>query len=134
STGEAVISFVATGKHDSPLQLDKLPQLPYVSNVRGTFPVSDIHWNLDMSNLTEPARVTIGDNRTDTFIEGFDAFEKRGAVNYGNYGVTYHLKAERPTKAVIVLLARGGVFKGPFKINGQLHMAPKSGVITAFDG
>ena len=31
-------------------------------------------------------------------------------------------------------VAKGGIFKGPFKINGDIRLVPQSGVLTAFDG
>jgi hypothetical protein len=34
----------------------------------------------------------------------------------------------------VMILANGGVFKGPFKINGEIRLVPESGVLTAFDG
>ena len=55
-------------------------------------------------------------------------------VNGGNYGVVYKIHADKPRKMAVMIMARGGVFKGPFKINGEIIPVPYSGVITAFDG
>lgn len=134
TTGNVLFTFLATDAGtvpDSPLGY---VQLPYEGHVRGTFPVSDIGWRLDLENVKEPARLIIGNGVDDPFVEGFDPMRGEAVMNRGNYGVTYTIRAERPPKMAILLLARGGIFKGPFKINGEMVLAPKSGVMTAFDG
>jgi PKD repeat protein len=134
--GELQFSFVAT---DAVTQttLATLPKLPYNGHVRGTYPVSEMRWDIDASSFTTPSKLIIGDGKTDTFKPGTDPQSpQRGKIVYneGNYGVVYNIHADNPRKMAILLLAKGGVFKGPFKINGDIRLVPQSGVLTAFDG
>lgn len=137
--GEVEFSFVAmhnsiTTPISSSLALYK--SLDYVANVRGTFPVADMTWNVDLKDVREnrkPARLTIGDNKEDPFVAGFDNQRNKNVLNEGNYGVMYKLHMEKPPKMAIMLLAKGGPFKGPFKLNGEFSMVPHSGVLSAFE-
>jgi len=136
--GEVEFSFLAIDSGISTPVASLLPYLkvlPFDGHVRGTFPLSDMAWNVDMKGVTKPTRLTIGDGKDDPFIPGYDKGPGRtGEVkNDGNYGVMYNIRIENPPKMAVLLLAKGGVFKGPFKINGVFHMAPHSGVIQAFE-
>jgi PKD repeat protein len=132
--GELQISFVATPDRVTADTLKTLPLLSYVANVRGSFPVSDLSWDIDATTFTKPSRLILGDGKSDPFIAGYDTLRKKTVTNDGNYGVFYHIHADHPRKMVILIMARGGPFKGPFKINGEFVMVPQSGVLTAFDG
>ncbi|WP_028548983.1 stalk domain-containing protein [Paenibacillus sp. UNC451MF] len=131
--GEIQFSFVATDQI-SQNTLTQLPLLPFTGHVRGTFPVSEVKWNIDASSFTTPSRIIIGDGETDPFQPGYDPMRKQNVTNDGNYGVVYKIHSDKPRKMAIMILAYGGVFKGPFKINGEMHLVPQSGVLTAFDG
>lgn len=111
-----------------------LPKLAFDGHVRGSFPVSEVQWTIDASSFTVPSRLVIGDNVTDPFQPGYDTIRKQEVKNDGNYGVVYKIHADKPRKMAIMLLAKGGVFKGPIKINGEIRLVPESGVLTAFDG
>lgn len=131
--GEIQFSFVATDQV-SQNSLTQLPLLPFTGHVRGTFPVSEVNWNIDASSFTTPSRIIIGDGETDPFQPGYDPMRKQNVKNEGNYGVVYKIHSDKPRKMAIMILAYGGVFKGPFKINGEMQLVPQSGVLTAFDG
>ncbi|NHN32568.1 stalk domain-containing protein [Paenibacillus agricola] len=133
TTGDIQFSFVATSQV-SQSTLNTLPMLAFNGHVRGTFPVSEVHWQVDASSFTKPNRLIIGDGVTDPFQPGYDPMRKQNVLNEGNYGVVYKIHADKPRKMAIMLLAYGGVFKGPIKINGEISLVPQSGVITAFDG
>lgn len=133
TNGEIEFSFVATSQV-SQTTLSQLPLLPFTGHVRGTFPVSEVKWNIDASSFTKPNRLIIGDGTTDPFQPGFDPMRKQNVLNEGNYGVVYKIHSDKPRKMAIMLLAYGGIFKGPIKINGEISLIPQSGVITAFDG
>lgn len=133
--GEVEFSFVAMSKVATPSDaaLSLLKPLDYNGHVRGTFPVSEKSWNIDLSNLKRPSRVTVGDGKSDPFDKGYDIQRKQQVENGGNYGMMYHIHADKPGKMAVLLFATGGPFKGPFKINGDFVMAPASGVISAFE-
>ncbi|MFK7697479.1 stalk domain-containing protein [Paenibacillus sp. HJGM_3] len=107
--------------------------LPFDGHVRGTFPVSEKRWDIDASSFKKPSRLVFGDNKSDPFQPGYDVFRQQQVFEDGNYGVVYKIHADKPRKMAILLLARGGAFKGPFKFNGEFVLAPPSGVIVAFE-
>lgn len=132
--GEIMFSFLAMDLISTPVGTYGYKPLPFDGHVRGTFPVSEMRWDIDATTYDKPSRLVIGDGFSDPFLDGYDVFREEKVKNDGNYGVIYKIHADKPRKGVLLLLARGGVFKGPFKINGEFVMAPPSGVITAFDG
>ncbi|OCT15796.1 copper amine oxidase [Paenibacillus pectinilyticus] len=132
--GQLQMSFIVTDQVLTTTTVKELPLLSFTGHVRGTFPVSQINWKIDASSFTKPSVLTIGDNKTDPFVKGYDVMRKLDVENGGNYGVVYKIHADKPRKMAVMIMARGGVFKGPFKINGEIIPVPASGVITAFDG
>lgn len=134
TTDEVTFSFMAMDLIDTPVSTFGYKPLAFDGHVRGTFPVSEINWNIDATNFEKPHRVVIGDDITDPFVTGYDNFRKENVKNGGNYGIVYKIHADKPRKMAILILPRGGNFKGPIKINGEFEMIPSSGILTAFDG
>ncbi|MDQ1911383.1 stalk domain-containing protein [Paenibacillus sp. GD4] len=131
--GKVQFSFVATDKVTSDT-LQRLPLLAFNGHVRGSFPVSQVNWTIDATNFDKASRLIIGDGKEDPFVSGYDPMRKQNVLNEGNYGVVYKIHADKPRKMAVMILPKGGVFKGPFKINGDIRLVPESGVMTAFDG
>jgi len=135
TSGEVTFSFAAMIPNDPVNAVFDYEELAYDKHVRGTFPVSDLHWNADAASLaTGPVRFTLGDNEDDDFVEGYDVFRQGTFENYGNYGLMYKIRIENPGKATVLLRPRAGAFKGAFKLNGEMVLAPVSGIITQNDG
>ncbi|MCR8631754.1 copper amine oxidase N-terminal domain-containing protein [Paenibacillus radicis (ex Xue et al. 2023)] len=132
--GEVYFSFVAM---DAGAGLDTIgtyKQLEYTGNVRGTFSGSDVSWNVDAKSFTKPSSLAIGDGTSDMFVTGKDFFTKQDSLNLGNYGVVYKIHVDRPRKMSVLLLPRGGVFRGPVEVNGQIVQTPPSGVMMDYEG
>jgi len=137
TSADLTFTFAAMAPGDSLASAWSLPALPFSGHIRGTFPTSGLRMEVDASAVTKatgPKKITIGDNVNDKFIFGYDAFRGEADDNYGNYGVLYQIRVKHPGKAAIALAARGGIFKGALKIDGEMILAPASGVITPFDG
>jgi hypothetical protein len=133
SDGPLEVSFVAGSVDMPPLQsFETYKPLAFDRHIRGTFPGADKTWNIDLSSLAEVSRMTIGDGKEDAYVKGYDTQRQIDVFDMGNYGVVYKIHADKPRKMAVMLVAKGGPFKGPFLINGQFVMAPASGVITAF--
>jgi PKD repeat protein len=131
--GALEVSFVAGAVNSFPPNpLETYQRLAYDGHVRGTFQGSDKRWDIDLTTITEPSRLTIGDGKEDTYLQGYDTERQMEVVGMGNYGVVYKIHADKPRKMAVLLVAKGGPFKGPFLVNGQFMMAPASGVISAF--
>jgi len=132
--GAVQFSFLAMDPIATPISTGFYKELDYVANVRGTFDAADVRWDIDASSFTKPSRLIIGDGQSDAFVEGYDPQRGQSVKNEGNYGVMYKIHADHPRKMVILVLPRGGPFKGPFKINDDFQMVPRSGLMPAFKG
>ncbi|MEK8128698.1 stalk domain-containing protein [Paenibacillus filicis] len=132
--GLVEFTFVAMEEKDGLEQISGYPKLPYSGNVRGTFTGSEVLWSIDASSVKEPSSFAIGDGTSDVFVTGTDAFQKEASTNLGNYGVVYHIQIKAPPKMSVLILPRGGVFKGPFKVDGKIVQTPPSGVMMDYQG
>ena len=133
TSDELTFTFVAMNPNNSLDDIETYEKLEYNNHIRGTFPVSELYWTGDLSGISGVQKLTIGDGTNDVFVNGYDPFRQGFFQNYGNYGVKYNISLNNPGKKAIVLRARGGGFKGAFKINGEIVLAPVSGVISAND-
>lgn len=134
TSGQVMFSFMAVDPNMIPTSPYEYGVLPKEIHVRGTFPTSDINWLIPSTAFTKPSRITIGNGVDDPFLTGIDALTGLVAMNKGNYGAMYRIHADNPPKLAILMTARGGIFKGPIMINGEMVLAPTSGVITPLDG
>ncbi|WP_282935304.1 copper amine oxidase N-terminal domain-containing protein [Paenibacillus sp. RC67] len=132
--GEVYFSFVAMDAGADLSSIGMFERLDYTGNVRGTFSGSDVTWNVDAKSFTKPSSLAIGDGTSDPFVTGDDFFRKHDSLNLGNYGVVYKIHIENPRKMSVLLLPRGGVFKGPFEVNGRIIQTPPSGVMMDYQG
>ncbi|MDQ1913357.1 stalk domain-containing protein [Paenibacillus sp. GD4] len=132
--GDVLFSFVAMEHEDHINDLTHYPKLPYRGNVRGTFSGSEVIWNIDASTVKKPSSFAIGDGTSDQFVTGFDYFHKEPSLNLGNYGVVYKIHIDAPPAVSVLVLPRGGVFKGPFEVNGRIIQVPASGVMMDYQG
>ncbi|WP_028548356.1 copper amine oxidase N-terminal domain-containing protein [Paenibacillus sp. UNC451MF] len=132
--GEVYFSFVAMDAGADLSSIGMYDRLDYTGNVRGTFDGSDVSWNVDAKSFTKPSSLAIGDGTSDPFVTGDDFFRKHDSLNLGNYGVVYKIHIDNPRKMSVLLLPRGGVFKGPFEVNGRIVQTPPSGVMMDYQG
>ncbi len=132
--GAVKYSFAVADKVST--DMVNLPQLPYNRHIRGTFPITGFDWEVDLSAsaLTKPKLLVLGDGKVDPHQKGFDPTRGIEVEDPANYGSVYRIHADKPGKMAIMVLAKGGPFKGPFKVNGEIRKVPGSGVMTAFDG
>ena len=71
----------------------------------------------------------IGDNVKDTYRKGIDATDGSTVVNYGNYGVLYHIEipTEGPIDTQYYLSPLGGVYAGAMSV--EVPNSKKSGLL-----
>ncbi len=134
TSDEITFTFAAMYPNDPMEAAQSYKELPYSGHVRGSFPTSEVRMEVDARGISGAKKFTIGDNVDDKFVPGYDVFRQQTVENTGNYGVVYHIRIKNPGKSAVMMLARGGIYKGPMKINGEMVLAPGSGVITALDG
>jgi hypothetical protein len=131
--GPLQVAFVASLATSPPINpFDTYKALEFDGHIRGTFPSADKRWDVDLTTFNEPSRLTIGDGMEDIYVSGYDPQRQMEVVDMGNYGTIYTIHSDKPRKMAVMLVAKGGPFKGPFVIDGQFMMAPASGVISAF--
>jgi hypothetical protein len=134
SDGEVYVSFVAMDPNGDIPSVGMFKQQEYTGNVRGTFEWSQVKWEIDAKALKVPSSIALGDGISDKFVTGTDFFTKQESLNLGNYGVVYNIHIDQPAKMAVLILPRGGVFKGPFLVNGKIVQSPASGVMTDYSG
>lgn len=117
-------------------ELLDLPKLSYNGHVRGSFHYSEIVWDVypGKQGKKRVQRLMIADGSSDPFIQGFDPQRDSEAALYGNYGAVYNITIHKPGRMALLLMARGGSFKGAFKVNEQFVRVPSSGMLNAFEG
>jgi len=135
TSGEVEFTFAAAAQASASAIL-KLPKLPFNGHIRGTFPITTFNWDIDVSEqgLESPKVLIFGDGKSAPFQLGYDPLRDVETKDSGNYGGVYKIHSDKPGRMAIMILARGGPFKGAFKINGEIRNVPESGVLTAFDG
>lgn len=135
SDGPVEISFVAQDTDKGFVALDQLKPLYSPDHIRGTFPYANASWSLDMGRSLEgTAKLPIGNQDSDPYMNGLDAMTGKPRQNFGNWGMRYDIHIKNPPKMALMIMAKGGYFKGPIKVNGEMVLIPQSGVLTAFDG
>lgn len=134
TSGEVTITFAAD--EQASVNMLSLNKLDYDGHVRGTFDGADINWKLDLTKVGQDKmqRLVIGDGTADPFLTGFDVQRNMEVKATGNYGAVYTITVDNPGNKAILLMARGGAFKGAFKVNGEFVRVPNNGVFTPQDG
>lgn len=87
------------------------------THLRGTFDKPDRYLtpaHLYDVVLDGPVAMTLADNEIDRYQEGIDATDGSKVVNYGNYGVVYHIRipSQRGSHVAYYLAPLGGYYAG----------------------
>ena len=109
-------------------------QLPFTGHIRGGFDKSELYYHLNLQMLQNDTigRVTFGDNKADVFIGGYDPTREQSVLLKGNFGVNYSLKIRHSKPYAVLMMARGGSYKGAFYHQQEIIKVPKSGTLTPF--
>lgn len=102
---------------ESPLEyLSKLQVLEKDMHIRGTFDVIERKYHINITQLKNPGKITIGGG-TDEWLVGKDALTGKSVVNRGNYGLPINMYLESTEDMGIIINARGGSYLGAIKWN-----------------
>ncbi|WP_028544111.1 stalk domain-containing protein [Paenibacillus taiwanensis] len=113
-------------------------ELPYLSeldpdgtHIRGTFNNADRAFNVAELVGDKVSRLVFADNKTDTYIQGWDTMNGDSRINAGNYGVLYRITLERVAPNTLISFnARGGTYSGAILVNGQTVELPTKGLLN----
>ncbi len=99
---------------------DELQKAPYVKadshELRGTYE-SELYWETEPWDFKRgAAEIYIGEE--DSFRIGYDEIDKVARQDFGNYGITYHIRVRTKGKGAYKLFInpQGGVYMGTFRI------------------
>ncbi|GAB7389370.1 copper amine oxidase N-terminal domain-containing protein [Bacillaceae bacterium] len=127
--GKGEVTFIVVPADSDISRFADFPRLEKDRHIRGTYEGTRLAWTVDASQVKDrPARIVIGENNEE-WVKGRDFLTGAEAANKGNYGITYEIQIDKPGKAAIALVPRGGLFKGVLLYNGTIVPVPKSGII-----
>jgi len=98
-------------------------------HIRGTFPGADRFVTITPLLGERPQRVVFGDHSIDPVQSGVDTLNGQPASNWGNFGIRYHTMVRVKANTLIAVNARGGIYSGVFKINGQHVLVSNSSML-----
>lgn len=102
-------------------QFNVLP--PDIYHLRGTFGTNNRIITPDSiyNPVSGPIALTLADNQVDKYIMGIDATDNSSVINYGNYGVVYHINipTEGNSSIAYYLNPRGGTYSGAIEVKHQ---------------
>lgn len=102
------------------------------SHLRGTFEGADRYLTSEPIALKAKAgvQITLADNNIDRYKWGIDATDGEKVLNYGNYGVVYHIDLPIASgRADVYLNPQGGLYAGGVLTNhkGKIQMVATPG-------
>jgi PKD repeat protein len=117
--------------------IDPIAVLPSLSvmdrndvHVRGTFNNANRTIEINDTLGVEPQRITLGDRKMDTYLDGIDETSGQLELNLGNFGVLYRLKLPHVAPHTLIALnARGGYYTGAFMVNGRVVTVTNSSIL-----
>lgn len=125
TSGKVKLTFAAVNKGTTTSSMGNLPNLAKSVHPRGTFPVTELHYNITAPSGKE-TYFLLGKDR-DEWSLGTDAVTGEYAMNYGNYGIIYKINITAEEDTGIILNPRGGGFRGAVRINGgETYLVPKN--------
>lgn len=113
--------------------VQELPNLTYLerdTHTRGTFNGTNRTIEISETLGNELQRISLGDGKSDTFLDGYDGMTGNLEVNRGNFGVLYRMKLPHVAPNTLISInPRGGYYMGAFLVNGKLVTLPTTGSI-----
>lgn len=115
--------------------MKELPKLEKITadkvHIRGTFNNADRTMTVSELVGDTSSRLVLADNKTDTYLTGWDTLSGESKINQGNYGVLYHIVLERVApNTMISFNARAGAYAGAMLVNGQTVYSPNTGLLN----
>lgn len=129
ASGTVRFDFAAIKPGTTPSQVSHLAKAKPGFHDRGTFAVSEIDWQLNGAAWSKgPIRYQLGAwaSASPEWVTGLDGITGSKAVDYGNYGVMYHVHITHPGKASFVLVPVRGYYQG--SLSFQQHVVQIPGI------
>jgi PKD repeat protein len=115
--GEVYVSYAMIASGDQPYDLGAYRTLQLNESHNGSYPVSEVSWQIDANSLKSPIALRIGDSTP-------------GEANQPNAGVRYRIRIVTSDKTAAALYPQGGFFEGAVKVNGSIASLPSTGLTS----
>lgn len=126
--GEASVSYLMVKPGDTAYDLGKYTIAGQKESRSGTYPVSEVTWQIDASNVKEMTKLGMGDPSLEPPLTGINAFSKESLVNEENAGVRYRIQVDNAGKTAIAIHPRNGFVQGAVRVNGNVVTFPAGGI------
>ncbi|TDF99698.1 copper amine oxidase N-terminal domain-containing protein [Paenibacillus piri] len=130
SSGAVTVSYVLMEPEDKLYQLGSYRTIALKESGNGTYPVSEVGWQVDARTLTAPTAIGFGDSTVEATIAGTDALNKREAPAPGFAGVHYRLELETGRPTTVAIHPRSGYFQGAIRVDGNVVAGPSGGLTS----
>ncbi|NHN30614.1 copper amine oxidase N-terminal domain-containing protein [Paenibacillus agricola] len=127
------VSYAMVSPGEQPYELGGYRQIQLSDTFRGTYPVSEVTWDIDSRGLNAPVALGIGDLSVEPLLKGFvkgKDMELQEVVNESHAGVRYRFTLNVSGKTAIAFYPRGGFFEGAIRVNGSLITMPAGGITS----
>jgi PKD repeat protein len=132
--GEVDVSYAMVSPGEQPYDLGGYRNIQLTDTERGTYPVSEVTWEIDAHNLKAPLTLGIGDGSVEPILKGLAKAKDKELLletnNENNAGVRYQITLDVSGKTAIAVYPRGGFFEGAVRINGNLVTMPAAGLTS----
>lgn len=131
SDAELQYSVVFVEQSKKPLvELPNLKILPRDNlHTRGTFNGANRTIEINETVGLKPQRITLGDGKIDTYLDGIDYTNGELQMNFGNFAVLYKMKLRVAPNTLIALNGRGGEYTGAFMVNGNVVKVTETSIL-----
>ncbi|WP_179232641.1 stalk domain-containing protein [Paenibacillus rigui] len=127
--GKIDVAYIMTPPGLQAYDLGKYKAIPQaVGDETGTFPVSEVSWEIDARELNNQLSLTIGDDQVEPKLTGTDKRNGQAAQHPGYAGVHYRIELKTKGKLAAALHPKGGFFQGTLRVNGQTLELPEAGL------
>ncbi|GAA4877686.1 copper amine oxidase N-terminal domain-containing protein [Paenibacillus vulneris] len=96
----------------------------------GTFPVSEVTWQIDAGAVKDITTFGIGDAALEPALKGTNAMSKDVILNNGNTGVRYRIHLDQAAHMAVALHPRNGFVQGAVRVNGKVVPFPAGGLTS----
>lgn len=124
------LTVAVIDQEDTIANIPNMNKPPRDVHPRGTFPVMNQYYTVDLTNEEEPVKLVIGKG-AEEWLKGKDALTGEEVYNRGNFGMEYHIKVTAKENTAMIINPRGNSYKGAIKwMDEGAYLTPTIGYFT----